>query len=98
MPLTDLHACLLATGPAARTAVPGYRPGTYTGATRRPERDDGAVTSFAPEPQRSGRVLTDDVFSARFAWPTHGKITSDGLKPHDDLLAELPYLVPPDLY
>ena len=38
----------------------------------------------------NGRALTDDVFSARFAWLTRGKVTSDGLKPHDDLLTEFP--------
>ena len=42
--------------------------------------------------------LFDDVFSARFAWLTHGKVTSDGLKPHDDLLDEFPYLGPPNVY
>jgi hypothetical protein len=33
-------------------------------------------------------------------WPklTNGKITSDGLKPHDDLLAEFPYLGPPNRF
>jgi len=46
----------------------------------------------------NGRALTDDVFSARFAWLTNGKVSSDGLKPHDDLLAEFPYLGPPNLY
>jgi Domain of unknown function (DUF4331) len=46
----------------------------------------------------NGRALTDDAFSARFAWLTNGKITSDGLKPHDDLLAEFPYLGPPNRY
>ena len=37
-------------------------------------------------------------FSARFAWLTNGKVSSDGLKPHDDLLAEFPYLGLPNLY
>jgi hypothetical protein len=46
----------------------------------------------------NGRALTDDAFSDRFAWLTNGKITSDGLKPHDDLLAEFPYLGPPNRY
>ena len=36
--------------------------------------------------------------STRFAWQTHGRVTSQGLKPHDDLLAEFPYLGPPNLY
>jgi hypothetical protein len=51
-----------------------------------------------PAAYPNGRALTDDVFSARFAWLTHGRVTSQGLKPHDDLLAEFPYLGPPNLY
>jgi hypothetical protein len=51
-----------------------------------------------PAAYPNGRALTDDVFSARFAWLTRGTVTSDGLKPHDDLLAEFPYLGPPNLY
>jgi len=49
-----------------------------------------------PATYPNGRLLTDDVYSARFAWLTHGKVTSDGLKPHDDLLAEFPYLGAPN--
>jgi hypothetical protein len=44
----------------------------------------------------NGRVLTDDVYSMRFAWLTHGKVPPSGLKPHDDLLAQFPYLGPPN--
>jgi hypothetical protein len=51
-----------------------------------------------PAAYPNGRVLTDDVFSARFAWLTRGKVTSDGLKPHDDLLTGFPYLGPPNVY
>jgi hypothetical protein len=40
----------------------------------------------------NGRVPTDDVYSYRFAWLTHGKVPPTGLKPHDDLLNEFPYL------
>jgi hypothetical protein len=43
-----------------------------------------------------GRVLTDDVYSMRFAWLTQGKVPPSGLKPHDDLLAQFPYLGPPN--
>jgi hypothetical protein len=49
-----------------------------------------------PASYPNGRKLTDDVYSARFAWLTHGQITSDGLKPHDDLLPEFPYLGVPN--
>jgi hypothetical protein len=51
-----------------------------------------------PAAYPNGRAVTDDVFSARFAWLTNGKVSSDGLRPHDDLLAEFPYLGPPNLY
>ncbi len=44
----------------------------------------------------NGRVLTDDVYSMRFAWLTHGKIQPTGLKPHDDLQAQFPYLGVPN--
>ena len=44
----------------------------------------------------NGRILTDDVYSLRFAWLTNGKVPPSGLKPHDDLLAHFPYLGPPN--
>jgi hypothetical protein len=44
----------------------------------------------------NGRALIDDVYSMRFAWLTRGRVTADGLKPHDDLLAEFPYLGVPN--
>jgi len=40
----------------------------------------------------NGRVLTDDVYSMRFAWLSNGKVPPSGLKPHDDLQSEFPYL------
>ena len=46
----------------------------------------------------NGRALTDDTFSARFAWMSDGKIPPQGLKPHADLLSEFPYLGPPNVY
>jgi Domain of unknown function (DUF4331) len=49
-----------------------------------------------PAAYPNGRVLTDDVYSMRFAWLTHGKVPPSGLKPHDDLLAQFPYLGPPN--
>ena len=48
-----------------------------------------------PATYPNGRVLTDDVYSLRFAWLTNGKVPPSGLKPHDDLLAHFPYLGPP---
>jgi len=46
----------------------------------------------------NGRAMTDDTFSARFAWMSDGKIPPQGLKPHADLLTEFPYLGPPNVY
>jgi hypothetical protein len=46
----------------------------------------------------NGRTVTGDAFSARFAWMSAGKIGSQGLKPHDDLLANFPYLGVPNRY
>ena len=40
----------------------------------------------------NGRIPTDDVYSMRFAWLSHGKVPPTGLKPHDDLLNAFPYL------
>ena len=48
-----------------------------------------------PAAYPNGRTLTDDVYSMRFDWLTHGKVPPSGLKPHDDLLAQFPYLGPP---
>ena len=44
----------------------------------------------------NGRALTNDVFSVRMAFLTNGKVSSQGLKPHDDLLAEFPFVAPPN--
>jgi Domain of unknown function (DUF4331) len=45
-----------------------------------------------PASYPNGRKPTDDVYSMRFAWLSHGKVPPTGLKPHDDLLNEFPYL------
>ena len=49
-----------------------------------------------PATYPNGRILTDDVYSQRFAWLTNGKVPPSGLKPHDDLLTHFPYLGPPN--
>jgi hypothetical protein len=51
-----------------------------------------------PAAYPNGRALTDDAFSARFAWMSNGKIGSQGLKPHDDMSAEFPHLGVPNRY
>jgi hypothetical protein len=43
----------------------------------------------------SGRTLTDDVLDQFLSILTKGKVTTDGVRAHDDLLAEFPYLGPP---
>ena len=48
-----------------------------------------------PSTYPNGRKLTDDVFSMRFAWLSHGNIPPSGLNPHGDLQAHFPYLGPP---
>ena len=49
-----------------------------------------------PATYPNGRVMTDDVYSMRFCWLTHGKVPPADLKPHDDLLAEFPFFGPPN--
>jgi hypothetical protein len=51
-----------------------------------------------PASYPNGRALDDDVFSARFAWLSNGKIGPQGLKPHGDVTAEFPYLGVPNRY
>jgi Domain of unknown function (DUF4331) len=43
----------------------------------------------------NGRLLTDDVADPFMAILTNGKVSDDKVGPHDDLLAEFPYLGPP---
>jgi len=45
-----------------------------------------------PATYPNGRIPTDDVYSERFAWLTNGKVSSDGLMPHDDLMPQFPFL------
>ena len=49
-----------------------------------------------PASYPNGRILTDDVYSDRFAWLTNGQVGSDGLSPHDDLMPQFPYLGVPN--
>jgi quercetin dioxygenase-like cupin family protein len=43
----------------------------------------------------NGRTLADDVMDVFISMLTNGKITRDNVGPHNDLLAEFPYLGPP---
>jgi len=40
----------------------------------------------------NGRVMTDDVFSARMIFMVHGQATPQNIGPHDDLMAVFPFL------
>jgi Domain of unknown function (DUF4331) len=44
---------------------------------------------------KNGRGLTDDVLDHFLAIFTNGKVTTDGVGAHGDLLADFPYLAPP---
>jgi hypothetical protein len=44
----------------------------------------------------NGRILSDDVFSARMAFLTNGKAGATGLKPHGDMQADFPFLGVPN--
>jgi len=59
---------------AARTLLPDILHYDRTGAAEYP----------------NGRVPTDDVFSTRMIFMTHGQTTPQRIGPHDDLLAPLP--------
>jgi Domain of unknown function (DUF4331) len=43
----------------------------------------------------NGRSLTDDVLDQFLSMLTNGRVKGDGVGPHQDLLAEFPYLGPP---
>jgi len=44
----------------------------------------------------NGRVLNDDVYDMRMAFLTYGRVTSDGVEPHEDYLLEFPFLGVPN--
>jgi hypothetical protein len=70
----------------------GYSPAEATAAARTVLPDILRYDRGRPAAYPNGRTLTNDVFSARMAFLTHGKATSGGLRPHDDLRTPFPYL------
>jgi hypothetical protein len=76
----------------------GYPPEEVEAAARIVLPDILRYDRTKPAAYPNGRALTDDAFSARFAWMTDGKVGAQGLKPHDDLLTDFPYLGVPNLY
>ena len=74
----------------------GYSPGEARAAALEVLPDILRYDRTRPATYPNGRIPTDDVYSMRFAWLSHGKIPPAGLKPHGDLLAEFPYVGPPN--
>jgi len=74
----------------------GYTPEAAKAAALQALPDILPYDRTKPATYPNGRILTDDVYSARFAWLSNGKIPSAGLQPHGDLLAQFPYLGPPN--
>jgi len=74
----------------------GYTPEAAKAAALQALPDILPYDRTKPATYPNGRVPTDDVYSDRFAWLSNGKIPPAGLKPRDDLLAQFPYLGPPN--
>lgn len=73
----------------------GYPPEEARTAARQMLPDILRYDRTKPAAYPNGRAPTDDAFSMRFAWLSHGRIPPTGLRPHDDLQAHFPYLGPP---
>jgi Domain of unknown function (DUF4331) len=70
----------------------GYAPDEATAAARTLLPDILHYDRTMPAHYPNGRVMTDDVFSVRMAFMTHGQANPQGVKPHDDLQAQFPFL------
>jgi hypothetical protein len=70
----------------------GYPPDEATAAALTLLPDILHYDRTMPAHYPNGRVMTDDVFSARMIFMTHGQATPQLIKPHDDLLGHFPYL------
>ena len=73
----------------------GYPPEEATAAARTLLPDILHYDRTRPAHYPNGRVMTDDVFSARMSFMVHGQATPQPIKPHDDLLATFPFLGTP---
>ncbi|MFE4331089.1 hypothetical protein ACFRQM_17145 [Streptomyces sp. NPDC056831] len=73
----------------------GYDPQTAEQALHTVLPDVLRYDRTKPAAYPDGRTLTDDVTSARLAMLTNGKVGSDHIGPHTDLLPEFPYLGSP---
>ena len=70
----------------------GYPPDEATAAALTLLPDILHYDRTMPAHYPNGRVMTDDVFSARMIFMVHGQATPQGVKPHDDLMAVFPFL------
>jgi hypothetical protein len=74
----------------------GYGPDEATAAALTLLPDILRYDRTMPAHYPNGRVMTDDVFSARMAFMTHGQATSQSIRPHDDLMTGFPFLGMPN--
>ncbi|HKR70145.1 MAG TPA: DUF4331 family protein [Streptosporangiaceae bacterium] len=75
----------------------GYPPEEATEAALMDLPDILRYDRSQPAAYPNGRFLTDDVYSMRFAWLSHGKVPPTGLKPHGDMQSSFPYLGVPNM-
>jgi hypothetical protein len=73
----------------------GYAPDEATTAARTLLPDVLHYDRTRPAHYPNGRTPTDDVFSTRMIFMTHGQTTAQLVGPHGDLLTHFPYLGPP---
>jgi Domain of unknown function (DUF4331) len=74
----------------------GYPPDEATAAARTLLPDILHHDRTRPAHYPNGRVMTDDVFSARMIFMVHGQATPQSIRPHEDLLAAFPFLGTPN--
>lgn len=70
----------------------GYPPDEATAAALTLLPDILHYDRTMPAHYPNGRVMTDDVFSARMIFMTHGQATPQSIEPHNDLMAAFPFL------
>ena len=98
--VTSVNSRTSATGPRGprcrrRRAGHGYAPDEADAAALTLLPDILHYDRTMPAHYPNGRVMTDDVFSNRMIFMTHGKANPQGVKPHEDLLAVFPFLGTP---
>jgi Domain of unknown function (DUF4331) len=105
-PEDEDRAAFCRSSPADQVAAFGDRFLAYMRSLGYPEAEAAALLpTYLPDwleydPSRpvgypNGRLLTDDTADLLAAFLTRGRITSDTVGPHTDLLAEFPFLGPP---